>query len=138
MRLLGYNPNLTPYDEFDAFFDRAFGSLSRLPFGSLGETDRYRLAADVYEDDEAFHILVELPGVRKEDTSVTMENNVLTIAAERKDKGEGEERSLSYRRSLTIPEGVDNENVKASLENGILTVTLPKGESQKSRQIEIA
>ena len=87
----------------------------------------------------------EIPGVRPEDVRLTVENNVLTIqgskqqvAEERADRVHRYERTYgAFERSFTLPTTVDANSIKASYENGVLTVTLPKVERAKPRQIEV-
>jgi HSP20 family protein len=104
-------------------------------------------SVDVFET--AQHELVlkaELPGVKKEDIDLKVENNVLTIRGERKQEvGAKEdayhriERSYgSFARSFTIPSTVNAEGVKAEYKDGVLSVTLPAREEAKPRQVQIA
>lgn len=101
------------------------------------------------EGDYAYHIDVDLPGVAKKDIKVEVVDNRLTISGERKSKKEVKEKDYyrsessygKFERSFTLPEGVDGENVKASCEDGVLEVTLPKLEvdkKKKSKQIKVS
>jgi HSP20 family protein len=93
----------------------------------------------------AIRITAEIPGVRAEDVKLTVENNVLTIqgtkqqvAEERTDRVHRYERTYgAFERSFTLPTTVDANAIKATYENGVLTVTLPKVEKAKPRQIEV-
>ncbi|MDD5401047.1 MAG: Hsp20/alpha crystallin family protein [Sulfurimonas sp.] len=86
------------------------------------------------EGEFAYHIEADLPGVKKEDISVETKDNVLTISGERKHKNEVKKDDYyklessygKFLRSFTLPKGVDAENIKASCENGVLEVTIPK------------
>ena len=102
-------------------------------------------ALDLYQDNDNVVPTVELPGMRKEDIDISLNDGVLTIAGERQNSlGEGEnaertERfSGKFRRSITLPSRVDAGKVSASYKDGILTVTLPKAEEAKPRQIQIS
>ncbi len=101
------------------------------------------------EGDYAYHVEVDLPSVEKKDIKVEVKDNRITISGERKStkevKEEGYYRSESsygkFERSFTLPEEVDSENVKASCEDGVLEVTLPKlvaDKKKKSKQIKVA
>jgi HSP20 family protein len=101
------------------------------------------------EGDYAYHIDVDLPGVEKKDIKVEVKDNRITISGERKSKKEVKEegyyRSESsygeFERSFTLPEEVDSENVKASCEDGVLEVTLPKlvaDKKKKTKQIKVS
>lgn len=92
-----------------------------------------RFPVDLYEDKDNTYVRAELPGVKRENIAVEMIEDYLTINATRK---EGEQ-TFNYSRSISIPEGVQADKVAASLENGVLTVTLPKQEQAKPRKIAI-
>ena len=106
-------------------------------------------AVDVHEDGDRFYVEAEMPGFRKEDIEVTLEEGVLTIRGERKEKMEekkevGEKQALHrerrwsrFERSFTLPTAVNENSVKASLEDGVLRVTLDKREEVKPRKISI-
>ena len=104
-------------------------------------------AVDVREDADHFYVEAELPGFSKEDVDITLENQMLTIAAERKSekeekskKGElllHERRYNRFLRSFTLPPTVDEQTVNAKLDNGILTITLNKREETKPRKIQV-
>jgi HSP20 family protein len=129
-------------------FSRDFDVLSR--FFNGGQNDGGRLApygVDIREDGDHLVVEAELPGFKKEQVDITLENQTLTIAAERrdesKDKGEGgyllnERRYSRFLRSFTLPPTVDEKSVQAKLENGVLTVTLNKREETKPRKISVA
>jgi HSP20 family protein len=102
-------------------------------------------AVDVVEDQEHLKIVVELPGVRPEDVKLSLENQVLTIRGEKrqvfeenKERWHRYERSYgSFERSFTLPSTVDPEQIQAGVEHGVLTVTLPKVERARPREIPI-
>lgn len=99
------------------------------------------------EGEFAYHIDVDLPGVKKEDISVKIENNVLTLKGERKSKEEVKKEDYykmessfgSFMRSFTVPENVDVENIHAENKDGVLEITLPKKElkSGTTKQITV-
>ncbi len=102
-------------------------------------------ACDVFEDKEAVKIVAELPGVRPDDVKITLENNLLTIRGEKKQEAEERservhryERSYgSFERRFALPSTVDQEKIQAGYENGVLTVTVPKAERARPREIAI-
>lgn len=102
-----------------------------------GANDSGTPAADVYEDANSYYVTVELPGARKEDIHVAVEDAVLTVSATRVEKNTEGEARTEYRRSLAVPESLDPAKVTAAYENGVLTVTLPKLEARKPRTITI-
>lgn len=102
-------------------------------------------ATDIFEDGEGIKISIELPGLRPDDVKLTIENDTLTIRGEKKQVAEEKttkvhryERTYgSFERSFTLPSTVDTERVVAKFENGVLTVTLPKAERAKPREIAV-
>lgn len=136
MNLLRTNyTNLDALDAFDEFFQQAFANVGRLPAYSRAASQT--LAADIVENAEGYVAYFELPGFQRDDVKVTVENDVLTVEATRKERDGDEERSSTFRRSMSVPDSVDGQNVSARLEDGLLAVTLPKGEAEKPRQIEV-
>ncbi len=101
--------------------------------------DCYKPAVNITENDEEFSLDFMVPGMKKEDFKINLENDVLTVSAELKEEKKEENRGYyrkefsygSFCRSFTLPESIDSENIKASYENGILTVGLPKKEEAK-------
>lgn len=110
------------------------------------EPEDWNIALDVVRNPEEIVVKASLPGVKPEDIDVTIEDNVLTLKAQRASEYESKddtaylvrERSYgSYYRALRLPETVDVEKVKSDYEHGVLTVTLPKMEEKKPRQIKV-
>jgi len=103
-------------------------------------------ALDVQEDKEGFTIRVELPGLKREDIDVSLQDGVLVISGERKAEPLKEDTELHrqeryfgrFSRALTLPTAVAGDNVKAAYKDGILTVTLPKAEEAKPKSITIS
>ena len=99
---------------------------------------------DIREDTDHFYVEAELPGFKKEEVDITLENQTLTIAAERREetqkKGElllHERRYSRFLRSFTLPPTVDEGSVNARLQDGVLTVTITKREETKPRKIKV-
>jgi HSP20 family protein len=133
MKLIRYeNPHTTLFSNFNRFFDEAFQNLWQEP---VNHTHLYNPAVDVYEDEDHLYLKAELPGFTKDQISLQIEKSVLTIKAER--KGSDEEAEVSYSRSFTLDDSIDTNNISAELKNGVLTLTLPRREESKPRQIEI-
>jgi len=103
-------------------------------------------AVDLYEDKDSLIVQVEVPGMKKEEIEVSLHDGVLTIGGERREEKPAEgndgyraERLYGrFQRAITLPKPVDSANVKAAYKDGILTVTLPKSEEAKPRQISIS
>lgn len=102
-------------------------------------------AVDLYEDRENLVLRAELPGLKKEDIDVSLNDNVVTISGERRPEKKLEQSESSrqervfgrFTRSLSLPKQVEAGAVKAAYVDGLLTVTLPKAAEFKPRQIEI-
>jgi HSP20 family protein len=102
-------------------------------------------AVDIAEHDNEFVVKVELPGVSKDDVKITLESNILTIRGEKKQEKETKEENYhrlersygSFQRSFTLPSTVRSEKIDAVYKDGVLTITLPKAEEAKPKQIEV-
>jgi len=101
-------------------------------------------ALDLYQTTDDIVALVELPGMRKEDIELSLHDGMLTISGERKsdvsenDKAARSERFVGkFRRSISLPTRVDANKVNATYKDGVLTVTLPKAEEVKPKQIQV-
>jgi len=101
---------------------------------------------EMFEKDDKFIVKAELPGIDKEEIDVSVVGETLTIKGERKAETEVKEESYhccersygSFVRSITLPSAVDTKKIEASLENGILEVTLPKAAEVKPKKVEIS
>ncbi len=137
-----YSQLSTLRDEMNRLFDFS------LP-GSTGREDRllgvWSPALDVFQDKDHLFVTCELPGMKKEDISISLHENTLTVSGERKQEREVKEGD-SYRserffgrfhRSVTLPVPVTAANVTAQYKEGILTVSLAKAEEARPKQIEV-
>jgi HSP20 family protein len=132
-------------DRVNQLFNQAFGGLEGFGFEQPLTSPTFLPPVDISEDDHNITLKAEIPGVKVEDVGITLENNVLTITGERKFKEEEnnenfhrvERRYGKFTRSFTLPAGVNSEEVKATFEDGVLNITLPKREEFKPKQITI-
>jgi HSP20 family protein len=142
MALIRYSPfaELDPFVGFKALED----SMKRMFAEPNGRP--WVPPVDILENENELVVKADVPDVKFEDIDVKLENGTLTIAGERKfEKQSGEkggwhriERSYgTFERSFSLPETVDPEKVKADYVNGTLTVTLPKKELAKPRQVKV-
>jgi HSP20 family protein len=133
--------------EFDGLMNRMFAGQGG--DGNSGQMAPY--AVDVREDADHIYVEAELPGFKKDEVDITLENQTLTISAERREeqggggdsakKGEHllrERRYTRFLRSFTLPPTVDEQSVNAKLNDGVLTVTLNKREETKPRKISVS
>ena len=118
-------------------------SLTGLPtaaryYDAPGFSSSRSLAAEVDEDTENYYVRLEVPGVKKEAVKLDLNNRLLSVSVEKKEKRGEVESSYTLTRSITVPDSVNTENIGAKLEDGILTLSLPKAEERKPRAIAIA
>jgi HSP20 family protein len=126
---------------FDRLFDEFNRSVEYAPgWSSVAGYPRTNL----YDKGDHFEMVAEVPGLSKEDLNVKIQGNYLEISGKREIKvpegyrvHRGERGSESFTRSLTLPADVDSGKVSATLRDGLLTLTLPKSEAAKPRQISI-
>ena len=143
--------NLTRFNPFGelARFDpfREFDDMFRLPRSLVRSMpDEPQIKMDVSEDDKAFHVKAEIPGVQKDDIKVSIDADRVSISAEvrrekEEKKGETVIRSERYYgtqfRGFTVAHAIDQAKAEAKYENGILELTLPKKEPQSAKQIAV-
>ncbi len=126
-------------------FDRLFGAFFDVSAGNGGASRRFVPATDLVEDGDHYVLTADLPGVAQDDVKVELNDNVLTIAGERRsehgDSKDGyrriERSSGGFTRSLTLPEGIDAESISASYDNGVLRVEIPKPTQRAPHRVEI-
>ena len=129
--------------DFETMFNRWMGGRE-----TNGTQPLAPYGVDIREDNDHFYVEAELPGFKKDEIDITLENQTLTIAAQRRvetkqgDEKKGElllhERRYSrFLRSFTLPPTVDEASVNARLADGVLTVTINKREETKPRKIKV-
>ena len=111
------------------------------------DTDRYNWApsVDVSETDDSYEVLAELPGVAKDDLSVSVKDNLLTLSGEKRQEKtddtqnyrQVERRYGSFQRRFTLPSEVKADSIKAEFRDGVLTLSIPKPEAAKPAEIPI-
>ena len=146
----GHDPFELAQREFDSLLGRLVGGREMATNGGAGNY-LAPYAVDVREDGDHIYVEAELPGFKKDEVDITLENQQLTIAAERHERtggGDGngepkgehllrERRYTRFLRSFTLPPTVDEQTVNAKLADGVLTVTLNKREETKPRKITV-
>jgi len=139
---------LISFDEFDHFFD---DFLSRrwprlLDWNVPAGLEKGFPKVDILDHDKEIEVHAALPGVKKDDLDVTINNQTITIRASTKEEKKEEEKGKYFRREiargefqrvLSLPENVDGDNAKASFADGILKVIIPKTEKTKRKTIEV-
>ncbi|MCB9765078.1 MAG: Hsp20/alpha crystallin family protein [Alphaproteobacteria bacterium] len=105
-------------------------------------TSDRRARLDLFESDDAFLVIAEVPGVRAEDLELSVEKDTLSLSATTTEPEPGRvvERQfapVTWRRSLKLPDGIDAERITARFEDGLLRVDLPRSAAQRRRRIPI-
>jgi len=145
MRILRWEP----FGEIDSVFNRLMPSMFiRLPIrtaGVNGDNLQWGPSADISETDREFVIRAELPAVKKEDVKVMVDDGMLTIEGDRKQKKEDENEKIHrvesfyghFVRSFSLPESVDENAIHCESKDGVLIVHIPKAQSQKHQPKQI-
>ena len=137
---------LNPSREFEDIYNR-MGQLMNLAMGDFTNFETADMPwapmADFSETDDAYIINAELPGVRRNQVNVQVQDHELAITGEIRENGDGSRRHRSSRRMgrfeyrTYLPGDIKPDQVSAKLHDGILTVTIPKSEAAKPRQIQV-
>jgi len=123
---------------FNDFFDKDLLDWSDKHFSTTNTT---LPAVNIKENDNGFDVEMAVPGMKKEDFKINLENNVLCISSEKKIENESNEDTYSkkefsyqsFSRSFTLPNSADESKIKAKYENGILVISIPKKEEAKPK-----
>ncbi|MEM6455526.1 MAG: Hsp20/alpha crystallin family protein [Acidobacteriota bacterium] len=125
---------------FDAFFQGAAGR-------TAGSPRSWRPAVDIRETENAIEVLAELPGMKKDDIGIQLDDNALTLRGSRTFAGADDDAQGRYRRverahgtfsrTFALPVDVDADAAEARFEDGILAVTLPKAAQARARRIDV-
>ncbi len=102
-------------------------------------------SVDISETPQQYNIRAEIPGMKKEDTKISVNNNVLTISGEKKSETKTDDKKFhrvesyygSFQRSFVLPDGIKTDKVEANFKDGVLTIAVPKSEEAKSKTVEI-
>jgi HSP20 family protein len=134
-------PYLKGFDLFNEFLNTFEQSQKQLPVSDFYPNVNTREAKDAY------HVEIDLPGIKKKDIDINIEDNILTISGERELKDEVEDKNYykiesaygSFSRSFTLPEKIDSNKIEAKSTDGVLEVIIPKSKviENKVKKIEI-
>lgn len=137
---------LTKFDPMREFRDleERLSSALNLPDTS-SEFASFKPSVNTREGEYAYHIEVDLPGVKKDDIDVDIKDDILTISGQRKTKKEVKEKDYykmessygKFQRSFTLPDNIDTENIEANSKDGVLEVVIPKMERSKKETKKI-
>ncbi|HNU92392.1 MAG TPA: Hsp20/alpha crystallin family protein [Spirochaetota bacterium] len=132
-------------DSFRKEINQLFNDFFSIGPSSLPES-AWMPTVDVEEDDREVRVRAEIPGIEEKDLSVTLENDLLTIAGEKKEEKREENRRHviserrfgSFHRTIRLPEGIDREKIEAGFKNGVLRITIPRVEAPEKKRVKIA
>ena len=141
VRWAPFRDMLNIQDEMNRLFNAYFAQSPE-----KGEGMVWHPFVDISESDDAIMVTAEVPGMKKEDIKVSIQDNILTLSGEKKqekeDKGKNYhriERAFGvFERSFSLPVSVQSDKVKAVYKEGILTITLPKSEEAKPKEISVS
>ena len=138
--------NITRYDPFEDFF-KDFGPGFWMKPVALPAQSELKMKIDVKEDDKSFTVKADIPGVRKEDIQVDIDEDCVSLRAELKqEKDEKKDEKVVYSersygmvsRSFTLPVDVDAKGAKAEYKDGVLNLTLPKKSNGSAKRITVS
>jgi len=145
------NPIIRLHREMDRLFTDAFRGFGLSPFRSelftpFPASGLLKPQVDIGASDKDYTITVEVPGVDEKDVKVEIANNTMTIRGEKKQEKEEKEKDFyriersygSFKRVLSLPEDVNQDDVKASFKNGVLTIKMPRKALPKTDVKQIA
>jgi len=140
MALIRWEPFNRELSEFNRFLEGAMRT-----WREPGELGAWAPRIDVYEKGDNIIIDAEIPGLKKEDIEVTVENQMLTLRGEKKETKEVKRDGFyqserfygKFQRAVALPAAVDESKIEATYKDGILTVTMPKSEEARAKHIAI-
>jgi HSP20 family protein len=148
---MAYLPKLRSKSESirtrDSVFDDLFNELYSLPTSFLSKSGvDLSPRIDISETDAAYKIEAELPGINQKEIDVKIDNNILTIKGKKEDIKEEKEKNYhlrdryygAFQRSISLPNNIEPEKIKASFENGVLNISVPKNDKRTPKKIEIS
>ena len=145
MSIIKWEPFGEMNDSFNRLFPALLGMRPRWVSESGHKAFEWAPSADISETEAEYLIRADLPAVRKEDVRITIDQGVITITGERKDKKEQKDEKFhrvesfqgSFARSFTVPDNVDETQIRAESKDGVLIVHLPKTPVTKAKAVEV-
>ncbi len=143
MSLTRYNP-WSVFDQLQRELNNPMNKFDSDENGNIA-TANWAPAVDIKEDDKAFTLLADIPGVDPDDIEVTMDKGVLTVKGERQSEKKTEEENYKrverqygvFYRRFSLPDSADADSIEAHSEHGVLKITIPKQEVAQSRRISV-
>ncbi len=144
MTLVRYNPKRV-VSSVDRDFDTVFDSFFKAPVFRSEYNCDFMPRIDIVEEKDSISLQIELPGMKKDEIKVVVEDGALTVSGERKQETRDEDTNYirverdhgSFSRSFTLPENIDSERVSAEYKDGLLHITMQKTEKAKPKEIAV-
>jgi HSP20 family protein len=135
----------TGFGQFQKEIDQILNSCLHGGVAADAPSSAWLPKVDIVEQEQEFRVTLELPGVKKEDVKITVADDVLTVKGEKKEEEatqgkqyqRSERRYGSFQRSFVLPALVKSDRIEASYDSGVLSITLPKMEEAKPKEIEV-
>lgn len=141
MTLVKWNPSRSLFNFREDLWDNFFNSDHFL----TRNRESWYPAVDIEEDNDKYHVTMELPGLNKDDVNISYEDGVLVVRGEKKEEKEDKDRNYhcyerrygKFERAFRIHSDVEKDKIDAAFKNGVLSIELPKAEKAKAKQIEV-
>ena len=142
MALIQYNP-VSECDVVDRGLSRFWDNLFERNYRDFERIIAPR--AEIAEEQDAYHVSLEIPGIKKEGLKIAINRGILTVSGERKNERKEEKKNVvsseisygRFERQFTLPDHVEAEKIQAELDHGVLKVTIPKSEKAQPKEIEV-
>jgi len=146
MTLVRWRPQHNVMRDLNWNLDRMFHDVWARPWSGRSFDRVWMPSADIQESENEYEVTMDLPGLEKDDIHVNVRENLLTIEGERKQERTEDEsdyhlverRYGTFKRSFRLSRAVDAQKIRAKYNNGVLTLTIPKTEEARPREIDIA
>jgi len=135
-----------PVKEFENFNDKIQNIFGEFPNSGFNYDNSFRPKTDIYSDEQNIYVELEVPGIKKEDLKISLKDYVLTITGEKKNQN-NDNKKLSYiksersfgafSRNFNLSKEIDQENIQANYENGILRIVITKQLKEQKLEKEI-
>jgi HSP20 family protein len=144
MALIRWEP-LREIDSLQREMNRLFDSLAQAPTNRENLSVTFVPPAEMHETPEAIHLKLEVPGMEASDLDVQVTAEAVAISGERQEETKAEEEGVTrsefrygkFQRVIPLPTRIQNDKVQADYKNGVLSLTLPKAESEKNKVVKV-
>lgn len=144
MSLVRYEP-VNLFDQFNREINRFFNT-AYAPAANEASAHQWAPAVDIREEDDRFLLHADLPGVKREDVEITLEDGVLTVTGKRESESEEQREGFhrrervhgTFMRQFTLPDTVNTDNISATVTDGVLEIGIPKQAKPEPKKITVS